>query len=108
MDLSTSDLLIGLGLIASATCAATAVYARLRAGDRAIWRRTVSAHPDRSTPIARLYGTAQPGSPNPAWQARHSPESPEQSGRHFVPDELLYGKTYRLGPDQRVRAQSRR
>ncbi|BFU42462.1 hypothetical protein [Krasilnikovia sp. MM14-A1004] len=105
MDLSTSDLLIGLGLIASATCVATAAYARLRASSRASGRAAANAHPDRSTPIARLYGTARPGAPD---GLTHTTDSPEQSGRHFVPDDLLYGKTYRLGPDQRVRAQSRR
>ncbi|RZU50123.1 hypothetical protein EV385_1888 [Krasilnikovia cinnamomea] len=106
MDLSTSDLLIGLGLIAVATCAASAVYARVRASRRAPWRPMASAHPDRATPIARLYGTAQPGSPQ--GHARHTTESPDQSGRHFVRDELLYAKTYRIGPDRRVRAQTPR
>ncbi|GAB1642981.1 hypothetical protein [Krasilnikovia sp. MM14-A1259] len=106
MDLSTSDLLIGLGFIASATCIATAAYARLRAGGRAVRRPAASPArpPHRAAPVARLYRSAQPALVS-------DPEdqpSPGQSGRHFVPDELLYSKTYKLGPAQRVRAQSPR
>ena len=101
MDLSASDILIALGVVELAGCLVCGFF-WLRGRDVELpWASARSARPARPAffsagPVHRVRTARHlAAAPDP---------SPEDSGRHHVPDELLHSVTIRLSPDGRARA----
>jgi hypothetical protein len=103
MDLTSTDILFGLGSVAAAVVVASAVYwfsGRMTRPTAAPGPIPVSPAP--AGPPGPAAPTPAAGSPS-APQPRTAPAA-DPHGRHRAPEELLRASTYRLSADRIARA----
>ncbi|MCA2213321.1 hypothetical protein [Jidongwangia harbinensis] len=101
MDLTSTDILFGLGAVAAAVFAACGVYWASGRGTAASPRGPLPPSPAET--VTSPPAAAEPAPAAPAPQPR-APIGLDPHGRHRAPEELLRASTYRLTADRIARA----